>query len=250
MKRNILILVLLFITALSFAKVPTLNSRVTDNANILTSSQQNDIETYLAQIERKTSSQVALLTVNSTNGIPIESYSMEVVDKWKLGQKGRDNGVLLLIALNDRKVRIEAGYGLEGILTDLKSGFIIREMVVKNFKKGDYYSGISEGLKAIGGLISFEYVISDKELAKYKNQNKRKKRSNFSFGGMIFLFMIVSSLFRGRRGRRGSGLLPLLLLGSLSSGSRSSGSGFGGGGFGGFSGGGGGFGGGGASGGW
>jgi len=109
MKKKILLIAMLFAVLVSYAKVPKLKHRVTDNANILSSSQENELEKLLMSIESKTSAQLALLIVNSTNGVPIESYSIEVVEEWKLGQKGRDNGVLLLVALDDKKVRIEVG---------------------------------------------------------------------------------------------------------------------------------------------
>ena len=249
MRKIILILTLFVftITALFSLDVPKLKARVNDNANIINSSDEQKLEALLRNVETKTSSQVALLTISSLQGENLEDYSMRVAQSWKLGQKEFDNGVLLLVALKEKKIRIEVGYGLESIITDAKSGYIIRNYIVPGFKSGNYTGGITNGLLAISGLVTNEFEITDEELAKYNQQQKTGKRKQIPFGLIIFLFMFIF----GGLGRRRGGLFTALFLGSMLGGGRSSrgGSGFGGG-FGGFSGGGGGFGGGGASGGW
>jgi len=228
--------------------VPKLKGRINDYAGILNSSEESQLESVLRNTEAKTSSQVVLLTIPSLEGENLEDYSIRVVEKWQIGQKEYDNGALLLVALAEKKVRIEVGYGLEHILTDLKSDYIIRNLIVTEFKRGSFYKGISNGLLAMTGLISKDFVISDEELAKYQKTRKKSKPTQIPFGLIIFVIMMLLGSSR-RRGRRG-GLLPMIFLGSMlgGSGRSSSGSGFGG--FGGFSGGGGSFGGGGASGGW
>ncbi len=249
MKKIIIIsivFVLLGSTLLSL-DVPKLKSAVNDYANIINSKDEEKLEALLRDVEAKTSSQVALLTISSLQGENLEDYSLRVAQTWKLGQKEYDNGVLLLVALNEKKIRIEVGYGLESIITDAKSGYIIRNYMVPGFKKGDFTGGITNGLLAISGLVTENFEITDEELAKYNQQQKAGKRKQIPFGLIIFLFMFVF----GGLGRRRGGLFTALFLGSmLSGGGRSRGSSGFGGGFGGFSGGGGGFGGGGASGGW
>ena len=250
MKRKIFFILFVFIVISLFSSVPKLEHRINDYAGILSTQQKLDLETYLFKIEQKTSCQIAVLIVPSLNGSDLESYSMRVVEKWKLGQKHKDNGVLLLVALKERKIRIEVGYGLESIITDLKAGYIIRNKIVPFFKKGDYYGGIYAGLEAVGGLILGDYQISPKELEKYKKSQKRSGGLIQGLFSLIFLiFMFIAIFSRG-------GLLFAYILGmstgGFSSSNRGGGGGFFGGGFGGggFSGGGGGFGGGGASGGW
>lgn len=246
--KKILFLLTIFVTIQLFAlEVPKLRKRVNDNADILTPYQEMELEQKLQTVEAKTSSQIAVLTINSLQGENLEDYSMRVAEQWKLGQQEFDNGALLLIALKEKKIRIEVGYGLESIITDLKSGYIIRNSIVPPFKEGNYFKGISAGSIAISGLITEEFEITDEQLQKYQTQQKENKKIHLPFGLIVFLFMIIFGGF-GRR-RRG-GLFTALFLGSMLGGSGRSSSGFGGGGFGGFSGGGGGFGGGGASGGW
>ena len=247
--KKIVLIIMIFVLALSlFSLVPKLKSRVNDNAKLLTTEQKMDLETMLFNFEQSTSSQIALLIIKSLNGSDIESYSMRVVEKWKLGQKGKDNGVLLLIALKDRKMRIEVGYGLEDIITDLKAGYIIRKIIVPYFKQGDYYQGIYKGLSAIGGLITKDYKISPKELAKYQKSRKHHSSALSGIFSLLFILFFFLSIF-SRRGSVLGMLMGMTIGSSFGSSSRGSSGGFFGGG-GGFSGGGGGFGGGGASGGW
>ena len=167
-----------------------------------------------------------------------------MLEKWKLGKAKQDNGALLLVVVNDRKIRLEVGYGLEPVLTDITSGFIIRDYIVEHFKSGDYYTGIHYGLKAITGIISKEFSIDPEELEKYRKSVEKNNKSNkIQPVALLFVISLIFGLFRGRR--RGS-IIPFLIFGSMSN---RSGRGFSGGGFGGFSGGGS-LGGGGASGGW
>ncbi|MBT3756782.1 MAG: hypothetical protein HOD64_04320 [Candidatus Cloacimonetes bacterium] len=248
MKKIIIIsIILIFAVSILFSlDVPKLKGAVNDNASIINANDERKLEALLRDVEAKTSSQVALLTITSLQGENLEDYSMRVVQAWQLGQKEFDNGVLLLVALNEKKIRIEVGYGLESIITDTKSGYIIRNYIVPGFKEGDFAGGITNGLLAISGLVTQEFEITDEDLAKYDKQQKSGKRKQVPFGLIVFIFMFVF----GGLGRRRGGLFTALFLGSmLGSGRSRGGSGFGGG-FGGFSGGGGGFGGGGASGGW
>ena len=152
----------LTVTSLSFAlDVPPLTGRVVDLAHVLPGNVAASLTNDLAAHEAKTSNQVAVLILPSLEGEPLESFSHRVGTTWKLGQKGTENGVLLLIALRERKVRIEVGYGLEGTLTDLRSSHIIRQEIVPRFRSGDLPGGIAAGVQAILGTIEGTYKAEE-----------------------------------------------------------------------------------------
>lgn len=151
------------LTSLSFAlDVPPLTGRVVDLAHVLP---PNTIESLTARLkahEETTSNQVTVLVLPSLEGEPLESYSHRVATTWKLGQKGTDNGILLLVAMKERKIRIEVGYGLEGALTDARSAQIIRGEIVPRFRAGDASGGVAAGVDAILKTIEGTYQASDK----------------------------------------------------------------------------------------
>jgi uncharacterized protein len=165
MVRFILVGALSLVSALtspSFAlDVPPLTGRIVDLAQVLpvdvVASLTRDLEAH----ETRTSNQVAVLILPSLEGEPLESFSHRAGTAWKLGHKGTDNGVLLLIALRERKVRIEVGYGLEGTLTDLRSAHIIRNEIVPHFRAGDLPGGIVAGVQAILGTIDGTYKAEE-----------------------------------------------------------------------------------------
>ena len=136
--------------------VPTLNARVTDQTGTLTDEQKASVEKTLADFEAKKGAQVAVLVVPTTGPETIEQYSIRVVEQWKLGRKNVDDGVLLIVAKNDHALRIEVGYGLEGVLTDAMSNRIINETIVPRFRQGDFYGGISAGVGSIMRVVSGE----------------------------------------------------------------------------------------------
>ena len=136
--------------------VPTLNSRVTDMTGTLTPQQLQSLERSLQTFETSKGSQIAVLMVPTTKPESIEQYSLRVVEGWKIGRKNSDDGVLLLIAKDDRTLRIEVGYGLEGALTDTTSKRIISEIIVPQFKQGNYYGGIQSGLDSIINVVNGE----------------------------------------------------------------------------------------------
>src|SRR5438445_13588701 len=131
--------------------VPPLTDRIVDTAHIISPDLAAALSQEMAAHERRTGNQVAVLTLPSLQGEPLEEFSHRVATAWKLGQKGTDNGVLVLVVPGDRKVRIEVGYGLEGTLTDAKSSRIIREEMVPRFRTGDFSGGITAGVKAVLG---------------------------------------------------------------------------------------------------
>jgi uncharacterized protein len=137
--------------------VPPLMGRIVDLAHVLSTSETDQLTEELKAHENKTSNQVAVLIVSSLEGESMEEYSHRVATAWKLGQKGTDNGALLLVALKERKIRIEVGYGLEGTLTDLRSAHIIRNEMVPRFRAGDIPGGVRAGTDAILKTIEGTY---------------------------------------------------------------------------------------------
>jgi len=234
------------------AEIPAIPANpVVDLAGIIDDADESKMNRYSRELERKTTAQMAILTVKNLEGQTIEEFSLAIAhDQWKLGQKGKDNGVLLVVALKARKYRIEVGYGLEGVLPDSLVGAIGREYLVPYFKRGDYSTGIYTATLVIANKIASDagVKISGMPAVQKTYPAQKRKRTSGPFGKIISLvfFLIMLILFI----KNPRSFLTLLLLFSM--GGRSghwggSGGGFGGGGFGG---GGGGFGGGGASGGW
>ncbi|MBN2042067.1 MAG: TPM domain-containing protein [Spirochaetes bacterium] len=284
-KKTILKLASLAIIALSIStslfalEVPSLQGRVNDYAGMLSAHTARNLEGKLARLEETDSTQIVILTVPSLEGDALEDFSIRVAEKWKIGHEKADNGAILLISRDDRKVRIEVGYGLEGKLTDLMAGRIIDDIIVPGFRQGDFDGGVAKAVDAISAIVRGEF--SAKDFPVVNTKDKKIFSGKYIFFA-FFLFLIISSLGRISKVFGGvigaiafpvigllifpiglwllllipagflAGLvLPLLMIGS----GRGHGGGFFGGtgggfGGGGFSGGGGGFGGGGASGSW
>ena len=254
--------------------VPPLKSRVADLTGTLTAQQQATIEQNLAAFEKRKGTQIAVLIVPTTQPEEIEQYAVRVEEKWKLGRKGVDDSALLLIAKNDKKLRIEVGYGLEGVIPDAIAKRIISEEIAPHFKQGDFYGGINAGLTRMISLIDGEKLPPPKAGSK-----PARGFDTDTLVGVGVVLLIIGSVLQSVFGRfMGAGIVGgvagiiawtiggALLIGIIvaiiafiisifagSSGGGFSSGGFGGGGFGGgggFSGGGGGSGGGGASGSW
>lgn len=235
--------------ALAAPKFPPLTGRVVDDAGLLSPQARQQITGWLAAFEHDTKRQVVVATVPTLQGYAIEQYGYQLGRFWGIGEKGKNTGAILLVAPKERKVRIEVGYGLEGVLTDAVSSTIINRYILPQFRKGRYQAGIVAGTAAILRALGWKGAS-----AALPPPPKKQSAGAFAFiPSLIFLIMIVvfiSRLFR-HRGGPGSGLGMMMLgygMGSMMGGGMRSGS-FGGGG-GGFSGGGGSFGGGGASGSW
>lgn len=245
-------------------------SPVVDQAGILTPEQQADLKSKAQALYTQTGRAFAVATVKSLEGYPVEDYAYRLGRAWGLGEKDKDNGVLLLVAPNDRKVSIATGYGAGGYMTDAMSGIIIRDDILPHFKQSppDYGGGIEAGADAIIKQMSLSPDEAEKNIAAAQQAQQRRQHSSGGGLPIFFWLMIISfvvlSHFRRASGRRyrgrSGGLNPWVTLWALNSLSRGS-RGWGGGGFGGggFSGGGGGsfggfgggsFGGGGASGSW
>jgi uncharacterized protein len=265
--------------------VPKLETRVTDVTGTLTAGQQAELEQKLADFEARKGAQIAVLLVSTTQPEEIEQYSIRVADAWKLGRKKVDDGALLILAKDDHKLRIENGYGLEGVLTDAASNRIIEDTMVPLLRQAQYFAAISAGVDQMMRLIDGEQLPPPDKTWQHRGP-RNWNFLPFLFFGVIFGASILRSMF----GRTGGALLSggavglivflltqvlgiaigaavisgllALILGASGGGWSSGGGGFGGpfgglggglgGGFGGggFGGGGGGFGGGGASGSW
>lgn len=218
--------------------------RVHDEAHILSTGFVDQLEQRLKSDEDSTSNQIAVLIIKSLEDYPLEDYTLKVAEKWKLGDKDKDNGVLLFVAVDDRQLRIETGYGVEGALPDALCKQIIRNEITPYFRQGNYEAGIQAGVDAIVKAIAGEYKAEPQTSA------RRSRGGSIVPFLIIVVILILISKMRGGGGRNYRG-------GGWSSGSGWFGGGFsggggswGGGGGGGFSGGGGGFGGGGSSGSW
>jgi len=241
------------------ANLPMPSHYVEDYANVINASQERSLNGILQELEQKTGVQYIILTVETMGGMSIEQFSIELAEKWKLGQKGKDNGMLFVLAKNDRKWRFEVGYGLEGFITDQYCGRVGREVLVPSLKKGNYSEGIYQANLTIVQNIATKAGIALTGMPKMApiSSQRRNVRRGLPCCSLLPVLIFIFLIFGGGRGR-GMGLwffLPFMLGGFGGHGgygrSGSFGGGSFGGSFGGFGGGmGGGFGGGGASGGW
>lgn len=221
-------------------KFPTLAGRVVDNANFLGPATEQRLSQQLEAHENATGNQVVVVTLPDLQGYTIETFGYQLGREWGIGEKDKDNGVLLIVARAERKIRIEVGYGLEGRLTDAISSNIIHTVITPAFKKGQFERGISGGVDAIIQALGGEYTAK-------KPADKDSSKKFLLLILFLIMFWPMAGLMLGGGRSRGSGY-----WGGYGGYGGGSGGGFGGGGFGGggFGGGGGGFGGGGASGGW
>ena len=168
------------------APIPKLTARVTDETNTLSAAERQALAAKLADWEQRTGNQLVVLMVPSTKPEPIESYSIRVAEAWKIGRKGQDNGAILLVAKNDRKMRIEVGYGFEGVLTDLTSHRIIDEDVAPLFRQNRFAAGIDAGVDRIIAVVGSGAPLPAKA------PPRARGNSGFDFGSLlIFLFFAV-----------------------------------------------------------
>jgi uncharacterized protein len=250
------------VQAQGFVAVPPLTSHVTDTVGMLSADQRTALDNVLKDYEDRTGSQVAVLLLSSTAPEAIEQYSIRVADAWKLGRKGVDDGVILVVAKDNpkalRRLRIEAGRGVQGTLTDAQSKRILQDVIAPHFRQNDFYGGLVAGVSAITNLLDQEkFPSAAKQQASQENTGSIADLLPLLFIVLIVVGVIMS---RARGSHRslssdGWGRTAGVILGSGIGRGGFGGGGFGGGGFGGrsgggFSGGGGGFDGGGASGDW
>jgi len=167
-------------------EVPRLSGRVNDLAGMISPPARAALEAELADLERTDSTQVVVLTVTSLDGDVLEEFSIRVADAWKIGRKGKDNGVLLIVSKQDRKMRIEVGRGLQGVLTDLQAGRIIDGVIKPRFKQGRFDDGFLEGTRAIIAATRGEYQTEPQ---------RQGARGNF-FEPLLFLAVVILPFLR------------------------------------------------------
>ena len=164
--RALLCLLLLLPLSAAALEIPRPDGYVTDKAGLLSPATKQKLEEFLAGFEASDSTQLTVLILPDIAGETIETAALKVAESWKIGQKGKDNGALLLVAKAERKVRIEVGYGLEGRLTDLLSGRIITQEITPRFKAGDYDGGVVAGVAAMAKAVRGEYQGTGKVAGK------------------------------------------------------------------------------------
>lgn len=247
---GVFIFFLCFLPISGAQELPVPQRYVEDRANIISDIAEKGLNGYLQELDQKTGAQVIVLTIDTTGDIPIETYALGLATKWKLGQKGKDNGVLVVVAKNDRAYRIEVGYGLEGVLPDGFCGTIGRTCFVPKFQKEQFSEGIYQGVVILVNKIAEENGVKITGMPSMADMRKKANERQNPYFSLLYLLLLFPFLLSSLFGRRRSswywwGGPPI-----ISGGTR----GFGSGGFGGFGsfggGGGGSFGGGGASGRW
>ena len=183
--------------------LPVASGYLNDFAGVINSQDQNSITNFVRELENKTTTQVAVVTVDTTQPEAIEQYAVRLFKKWGIGQKGKDNGVLFLIANKDRALRIEVGYGLEGVLTDAICSGIINQIVIPLFKQGQISTGILEGTKAIVSLVAKEsgVTITGQEAALYNQFHQ----DSSGLWVIILVFVIIFVFYASSFTRPGVG---------------------------------------------
>jgi uncharacterized protein len=188
--------------AASALEIPKLQARVTDLAGLLTPEEISGLEEKLKRFEASDSTQIAVLIMPSLEGEVLEDFAGRVAEAWRLGQKGRDNGILLFIAMRERQVRIEVGYGLEGNLTDARSRRIIENEIVPNFRRQQYYQGVEACTEAIIQTVRGVYQPISRPLTESRRQHDSGNWYNF------LIFLLAPMLWvLGSTGKWGGGIL-------------------------------------------
>jgi len=189
MIRFLLILLFAFPALCGALEIPALSGRVNDYAGMLSPAAVQTLEQRLAELEQSDSTQVVVLTVPTIDGENIEQFGIRVAEAWRIGQKGLDNGAILLIAKQERKVRIEVGRGLEGKLTDLMAGRIIRDVITPRFKAQDFDGGVLAGVEAITATVKGESQPRQRDI--------RQGRQGFHPSFTLLVFLLVGIVFLG-----------------------------------------------------
>jgi uncharacterized protein len=207
-------------------------SYVQDFAGVIDAGSKQQMEQLSAELWRQAQAKILIVTIHSLDGVSIEEFATDLEDKWKVGAKDTDRGVLVILAINDRKRRIEVGYGLEGILNDAKVGDIGRTMV-PYLQRGEYGPGLLEAEQQIANVIAADAHVTLTPLSHPVRQPAPQRGRN-DWLGLIVFFVILFFIFRGgRRGGGGGGWLPWFILGNMMGGGGRGGWGGGGGGSGG-----------------
>lgn len=184
-----------------FPPKPSPARLVNDLAGMMSSGEQAQLEQKLIDFDRTTSTQITIVTIKNLGGYEIAQYAVELGNRWGVGRKGKDNGVLVLASMDDRKVNISTGYGVEGALTDATSGRIIRNEIAPQFKKGNYYEGFNKAADAIIAATKGEYTNEEGD------PGKSDGKGGFPIGIIIFIIIVLWLGSRGGGGRGGGGYM-------------------------------------------
>ena len=197
-------------------EVPQLKGRVNDYANMISPQVRAQLENELRNFEKTDSTQIVILTVESLEGDALEDFSIRVAEKWKIGQKGKDNGAILIVAKKDRKTRIEVGRGLEGKLTDLTAGRIVQLVINPQFKRGDFDAGFSAGIRAMIDATRGEFKADKPKRGTLKGKGLSSALPFLIFGGVFLLILgRISKVLGGGAGLLGFGAIGFILGFSL-----------------------------------
>ncbi|OGW76076.1 MAG: hypothetical protein A2Z72_01770, partial [Omnitrophica bacterium RBG_13_46_9] len=182
--------------------IPAYTGYVNDFAGVLSGENKNALTVLAGELERKTTAQIAIVIINTVRPWDIEDYAVKLFEKWGIGRKNRDNGVLLLVALRDRKVRIEVGYGLEGAIPDAIAKIIINDYILPSFKAGNYNTGIAKGAVAIAKLVAKEYNVEVSEFGSLPADVPLPKEPTFlqSILRLIFTILLIIIILSFRMG--------------------------------------------------
>lgn len=205
--RTLTLALLLCGTAQAEVAVPPLKQRVTDLTSTLDAAQIQALDVHLATFEASKGSQIAVLMLPTTQPEAIEQFGIRVAEAWKLGRKGVDDGVLLLVAKDDRKLRIEVGYGLEGALNDATAKRIVAEIITPYFKRGEFYAGVDAGVMAIIKVVEGEALPAPAQRSSSHSSGTSMSSLQTLFAAGIFIFMLGNLILRQFIGRLPSGLV-------------------------------------------
>ena len=222
----IILLSLYFIAGIGTSQdFPEKRGAVNDFANVIPVEFERRIESLAIEVFNKTEIAIVVVCIESLDGEVLETYANKLYQAWGIGIKGQDKGVLILHHVQGRQIRIEVGYGMEGLINDARAGDIIRDIMAPQFQQGNFGQGLLQAVQAVAGLISEEYGVqfSGKTIQPRRSSRRDTESSPLSpLCTFIFLIILFSLLRR-------TGLLPFILLGMLGGGGRGSGGGFGGG---------------------
>lgn len=222
MKRKFFKISLSFLIILNLLvalPVPTLTGRVNDQANLLSVQERQQLDDFLMLYEKESSNQFVLLIIPSLKEESLEGFSIKVAEKWQLGQKGKDNGLLLLIALQEHQVRLEVGYGLEGVITDAFSGEVIRTVLAPAFQQSKFYDGFYAAFYALAEKASGEFSADQHTLPVYRVDQSGRSAGMLNEGQVesAFIALLLFGFLAGgmsgagvKRGFLGSVFLPLI----------------------------------------
>lgn len=195
--------------------VPPLRGYVNDYANMISPRVRTKLEAELKSFEKSDSTQIVILTIPSLKGEVLEEFSMKVAETWKIGQKGKDNGIILLVAREERKIRIEVGRGLEGRLTDLMAGRVIDFVVRPLFKRGDFDAGFIAGVSSLIDATRGEFKVDDK-VRKAQKPAHQAIPTLLIFGGIaLFVLGRISRIVGAMAGAIGFPLIVYMIVGSI-----------------------------------